>query len=67
MSALTLLTRWDLLERVRYSLELYPEASVNAFNLWATPLVGNRSRTRSRSSAWPSAPGGWPCSELRTS
>jgi hypothetical protein len=34
--------RWDLLERVRYSLELYPETSVNAFNLWATPLVGNR-------------------------
>jgi Gpi18-like mannosyltransferase len=34
--------RWDLLERVRYSLELYPEASVNAFNLWATPLGGNR-------------------------
>jgi Gpi18-like mannosyltransferase len=34
--------RWDLLERLRYSLELYPETSVNAFNLWATPLVGNR-------------------------
>jgi hypothetical protein len=35
-------TRWDLVERLRYSLELYPESSVNAFNLWATPLVGNR-------------------------
>jgi hypothetical protein len=34
--------RWDLLERLRYSLDLYPETSVNAFNLWATPLVGNR-------------------------
>jgi hypothetical protein len=34
--------RWDLLERVRYSLDLYPETSVNAFNLWATPLAGNR-------------------------
>ena len=34
--------RWDLLERLRYSLELYPETSVNAFNLWATPLIGNR-------------------------
>ena len=33
-------TRWDVLERLRYSLELYPETSVNAFNLWATPLAG---------------------------
>ena len=35
-------TRWDLLERLHYSLEMYPETTVNAFNLWATPLVGNR-------------------------
>lgn len=34
--------RWDLAERLRYALDLYPEAAVNAFTLWATPLAGNR-------------------------
>ncbi len=37
-----LATRWDLLERLSYSLDIYPETTVNAFNLWATPLAGNR-------------------------
>ena len=35
-------TTWDLIERLRYSLDYYPETTLNAFNLWATSLAGNR-------------------------